>query len=142
MFVKFRRRKQKIQRGDIRVSSKGEYIDPAHYNKEKLIALAVTHKNIIIVPRYVLICELVESYRNENKQPRQRTIAYLAAIEEKEIKNPLKRDLYWLKIDNILKRLNLNQTDEAKIRQSINEQVPRPSEKEVMEKINEHKSHL
>lgn len=84
----------------------------------------------IPVIRYSLRCLLIETYRNEDKQPRQSSI-YLAAILESEVQKTWRRQRFWCGVETGLKRANLSAEEEKKIVQQINERVPRPTKEEV-----------
>lgn len=82
----------------------------------------------IPVIRYSLRCLLLETYRNENKQPRHRTI-YLGAIKESEIAKEWRRQRFWNGVETGLKKANLSIEEENKIVQQISERVPKPTKK-------------
>lgn len=83
------------------------------------------------IPRYVLRCELYESRRNEDKQPRIHFVKYIGSISENDFDDALIINRFWQRVDNKLRSLKLSEQAEIKIREKIAARVPRPSEEAV-----------
>lgn len=109
MFIRWRKRKLARKKNDYIENQSGEKIP---------------------VVRYSLRCSLIETYRMEDKQPRQRTI-YLAAILESEIQKSWRRQRFWQGVETGLKKANLSAEEEKKIARQINERVPKPTKEEA-----------
>ncbi len=105
MFIRWKRSKLRLSRHDFKRNEQGK-IEP--------------------VRCYSLRCELVESYRNEEGKPRQRTKKYLASIHENHLGNAIKRNTFWYAVDLRLGRLELAPDEEAKLRGMLERRVPRP----------------
>jgi hypothetical protein len=78
-----------------------------------------------------LYAVLVESRRIDGK-PRQKIIAYLASIEEKDIKkDPFRREIFWKAVTKNIESLSLSPEIREKIEESIMQRVSRPTENEL-----------
>ncbi|MGJ3241026.1 MAG: hypothetical protein ACFE0Q_20115 [Anaerolineae bacterium] len=77
---------------------------------------------------------LIESYRNENGDPRQRTISYLGNIREIDGEFPsIERELFLLRASHILASLpNVSQEDQRQAITQLQERVPPLDTDEVM----------
>jgi hypothetical protein len=136
MFLRWRKKELKIQKRDIRRSGRTcGFVDLTKFDKEGLKLLTKLRNDVVVVPRYALILELVELYRDRSGKWRQKTF-YLASIREKHLKDILICEGFWLKIDKKLQERKLLSTVESAIREKIDSRVPRPSKLQVQDEIN------
>lgn len=126
MFANIKRKKLKTKKTDYRKSADA----PADYDISKLTkderqfnALARPDL-VVIVPRYTLICELIEPASGEQKQRTN----YLASIAESDLTSAFRREQFWRGVDIKLSRLKLAPEIEQAARAKINKRVPRPIE--------------
>jgi hypothetical protein len=123
MFANIKRKKLKVKKADYQKSA-GAPVDYDIVNltkdERKFMALARPDL-IVIVPRYTLICELIEPANAEHKQRTN----YLAAIAESDLTNAFWREQFWRVIDKNFKRLKLAPEIERAARAKINKSVPR-----------------
>ncbi|MEF3273849.1 MAG: hypothetical protein K6356_05505 [Chloroflexus sp.] len=92
------------------------------------------HKNAEIANTNFYDAYLVESYRDERGQPRQRTIAYLGNIRQIGGEFPsIERELFLLRADRILDSLpELTEQDRQEVREALRRKVPPLSRDEVI----------
>lgn len=81
-----------------------------------------------------LRAELVESYRDERRggNPRNRFIAYLGSIRERDCSNPVAQAKFWRKVEAQLARLRLSADDEKAIREKVQARIPRKSWSDIV----------
>ncbi len=82
---------------------------------------------LVIVPRYTLICEMIEPANAEHKQRTN----YLASIAENDLARAFCREQFWRGVDIKLRRLKLAPDVERIARAKINKTVPRPTENQL-----------
>ncbi len=87
---------------------------------------------VVIVPRYTLICEMIEPANAEHKQRAN----YLAAIAESDLTNAICREQFWRKFDIGLKRLKVAPEIERTARAKISFRIPRPTEAAFTNAVN------
>jgi hypothetical protein len=82
----------------------------------------------------VLRAELVESYRDERKggNPRNRFIAYLGSIRERDCSSPVAQAKFWRKVEAQLARLHLTTDDETTVREKVQARIPRKSWSDIV----------
>lgn len=92
------------------------------------------HKNAEIANTNFHDAYLVESYRDERGQPRQRTIAYLGNIRQIAGEFPtIERELFLLRADRILESLpELTETERQEVRDALRRKVPPLNRDEVI----------
>ena len=92
------------------------------------------HKNAEIANTNFYDAYLVESYRDERGQPRQRTVAYLGNIRQINGDFPtIERELFLLRADRILESLpDLTEDDRQEIREALRRKIPPLSRDEVI----------
>ncbi len=92
------------------------------------------HKNAEIANTNFYDAYLVESYRDERGQPRQRTIAYLGNIRQIGDEFPtIERELFLLRADRILESLaELSESDRQEARAALRRKVPPLTRDEVI----------
>ncbi|ACL25991.1 hypothetical protein [Chloroflexus aggregans] len=92
------------------------------------------HKNAEIANTNFHDAYLVESYRDERGQPRQRTIAYLGNIRQIGDEFPtIERELFLLRADRILESLpDLTESDRQEAREALRRKVPPLTRDEVI----------
>ncbi|MEM9954150.1 MAG: hypothetical protein AAF846_21245 [Chloroflexota bacterium] len=93
------------------------------------------HKNSEVANVNFHDAYLVESYRDENGSPRQRTISYLGNIREMDGEFPIiERELFLLRASHILSTLpNLSAADETDVVEQLQRRVPPLETQEVLE---------
>lgn len=81
-----------------------------------------------------LIAELLESYRDARKgdNPRNRFIAYLGSIRERDCSNPVACVKFWRGVETRLARLRLSADDETTVREKVQARVPRKSWSDIV----------
>jgi hypothetical protein len=126
MFANIKRKKLKIRKTDYRKSVDA----PLDYDISKLTrderksnALARSDL-IVIVPRYTLICEMIEPANAEHKSKTN----YLASIAESNLTSAFWREQFWRGVDIKLSGLKLAPEIERAARAKINNRIPRPIE--------------
>lgn len=93
------------------------------------------HKNNLVADVVFHDAYLVESYRNEDGKPRQRTITYLGNIRQIGNEFPIiERELFLLRAENVLRcMLDLSPADCEQILDQLHQKVPPLSREEMME---------
>lgn len=93
------------------------------------------HKNEQVADVNFHDAYLVESYRDDDGQPRQRTVSYLGNIRQIRGQFPaIERELFTLRAELILQSLpELSDSDRAEIMGSLQQKVPPLTEDEVQE---------
>jgi hypothetical protein len=93
------------------------------------------HKNDDVADVTFHDAYLVESYRDENSRPRQRTLSYLGNIRQIGKEFPgIERELFLLRAELILNSLpNLSDVDCSDVLQQLQQRVPPLAEQEVRE---------
>jgi hypothetical protein len=124
MFANIKRKKLKITKRDYRKSADAPidyFLFELTKDERKFMALARPDW-VVIIPRFTLICELIEPANAEHKQRTN----YLASISEKDLTLAYRREQFWRVIDKKLSRLKLAPEVESTARAKINKSVPRP----------------
>jgi hypothetical protein len=123
MFANIKRKKLKIKKTDYKYTPLMSSLDFGKLSKAERKFMALARQDlIVIVPRYTLICELIEPANAEHKQRTN----YLASISEKDLTLAYRREQFWRVIDIKLSRLKLALEIERVARAKINKSVPRP----------------
>ena len=91
------------------------------------------HKNSEIVDVTFHDAYLVESYRDDEGKPRQRTISYLGNIRQiADVFPGIERELFMLRADIILRSIpRLSDIDRKEVMQLLQKKVPPITDKEV-----------
>lgn len=81
-----------------------------------------------------LRAELVESFRDPRRggNPRNRFIAYLGSIRERDCSNPVAQAMFWRKVEAQLARLRLSTDDETMVREKVQARIPRKSWSDIV----------
>ncbi len=125
MFANIKRKKLKIKKTDYQYTPKMSSLDFGKLSKAERKFMALARSDlVVIVPRYTLICELIEPANAEHKQRTN----YLASIAESDLTSAFCREKFWRVIDIKLSRLKLALEIERAARAKINKRVPRPIE--------------
>jgi hypothetical protein len=133
MFANIKRKKLKVKKRDYHKTADAPLdYDIVYLTKDELRFMALARPDlVVIVPRYTLICELIEPANAEHKQRTK----YLASIAEddltSELTNVVWRERFWEIIDIKLSPLKLAPDVEQTARAKINKTVPRPTENEL-----------
>lgn len=92
------------------------------------------HKNAEVANTNFYDAYLVESYRDERGQPRQRTVAYLGNIRQINNEFPtIERELFLLRADRILETLpELTENDRQEVREALRRKIPPLNRDEVI----------
>jgi hypothetical protein len=123
MFANIKRKKLKIKKTDYQYTPLMSSLDFGKLTKDERKFKALARPDlIVIVPRYTLICELIEPANAEHKQRTN----YLASIAESDLTLAYRREQFWRVIDIKLSRLKLALEIERAARAKINKSVPRP----------------
>jgi hypothetical protein len=123
MFANIKRKKLKIKKTDYQYTPLMSSLDFGKLSKDERKFKALTRSDlVVIVPRYTLICEMIEPANAEHKQRAN----YLASIAESDLTLAYRREQFWKKIDKKLSRLKLALEIERAARAKINKSVPRP----------------
>ncbi len=123
MFANIKRKKLKVKKTDYQEAAGATDYFISQLTKDELRFWALARPDwVAIVPRFTLICELIEPANAEHKQRTK----YLASIAEDILTKAFWREQFWLKIDRKLKRLKLAPDVEQTARAKINKSVPRP----------------
>lgn len=122
MFVRWKRKRRKD-------TYHLEPVDPG---------IHVSYRRQIPDEQWLLSAVLVESYRNTNGQPRQRTIKYLGSIRERwldlsEGASTANRSHFWRDVDLSLSELHLSDIERIQITTAIEEKVPRQTPKDIQD---------
>ncbi|NOK58392.1 MAG: hypothetical protein GFH27_549279n198 [Chloroflexi bacterium AL-W] len=93
------------------------------------------HKNAAVADVAFHDAYLVESYRDERDNPRQRTICYLGNIRQISGQFPsIERELFFLRADRILAGVpDISGDDRLEIAEMLRQKVPALTPDEVME---------
>ncbi len=123
MFANIKRKKLKIKKTDYQNTPDMSSLDFGVLTKDERKFTALARPDlIVIVPRFTLVCELIEPANAEHKQRAN----YLASIAEDNLTVAYRRKEFWGIVDTKLKRLKLSPEIESKARAKINKSVPRP----------------
>ena len=78
--------------------------------------------------------ELAESFRDPARggEPRNRFIAYLGSIRERDCSNPVSQVKFWRGVEARLSRLNLSINDEKMVREKVQTRVPKKSWSDIV----------
>ena len=81
--------------------------------------------------------ELCESYRDARRggDPRNRFIAYLGSIRERDCSNPVACVKFWKSFETRLARLRLSTDDEKSVREKVQERIPRKSWSDIIAQL-------
>jgi hypothetical protein len=81
-----------------------------------------------------LIAELLESYRDPRRgdDPRNRYLAYLGSIRERDCSNPVACVKFWKNFETRLARLRLSTDDEKAIREKVQARIPRKTWSDIV----------
>lgn len=79
--------------------------------------------------------ELVESFRDPAKggEPRNRFLAYLGSIRERDRSNPVAQVKFWRGVEARLTTLNISPDDEQMIREKVLVRVPQKSWSDIVD---------
>lgn len=93
------------------------------------------HKNTAVADMTFHDAYLVESFRDDNNNPRQRTLCYLGNIRQIADQFPtIERELFFLRADRILSSMpDVNGEERAQVLALLREKVPPLNDDEVME---------
>lgn len=133
MFANIKRKKLKIKKDDYQNTSKMSSLDLGKLTKGERRFMALARPDlVVIVPRYTLICEMIEPANADRKQRTN----YLASIAENDLTNAICREQFWRKFDIELKRLKVAAGVERTARAKINNRIPRPAEAAYTNAVN------
>jgi hypothetical protein len=133
MFANIKRKKLKIKKDDYRNTSKMSSLDLGKLTKDERRFMALARPDlVVIIPRYTLVCEMIEPANAEHKQRTN----YLASIAENDLANAICREQFWRKFDIELKRLKVAAGVERTARAKINNRIPRPAEAAFTNAVN------
>jgi hypothetical protein len=126
MFANIKRKKLKIKKTDYQNTPAMSSLDFGKLTKDERKFKALARPDlVVIVPRFTLICELIEPATAEQKQRTK----YLASIAESDLtsalSNAICRKQFWDIIDMKLRRLKLAPEIERAARAKINNRIPR-----------------
>jgi hypothetical protein len=81
-----------------------------------------------------LRAELVESFRDPRRDgtPRNRFIAYLGSIRERDCSNPVAQAKFWRSVEARLARLHLSTDDETTVREKVQARIPQRSWSDII----------
>jgi hypothetical protein len=133
MFANIKRKKLKIKKDDYRNTSKMSSLDLVNLPKDERRFMALARPDlVVIVPRFTLVCEMIEPANADRKQRTN----YLASIAENDLANAICREQFWRKIDIELKRLKVAPEVERIARAKINNRIVRPTEAALTNAVN------